>query len=174
MNKKLKRFFDWYVIGKYHCDKCPYCWCGGYNAGCDDYDDCGCYIKGDIRDTCRLLPPFRFLLGYFKSKKVMYDLNHEYDGYVEYIKEKDKQQSELNRLLKEFVGEHELCWADENGVYHPIDTQMHIFQESWRIFSSYEDFAHPIQHIPIRKQWLNLFKATLKLIINKFKPYFCK
>lgn len=174
MGKKLRKFVDWYVLGKYHCDKCPYCWGGGYNAGCDDYDDCGCYIKGDIQDTCRLLPPIRFLLGHFNKKKAEYYFNHEYDNYGEFAKRQEMEQDEFNRLLSEFLDEYELCWKGEDGTYHPIDTKMHISQEAWRIRSGYDDFAHPIHHVPIHKQWLNLFEATLKAIANKIKPYFCK
>lgn len=171
---KISKFIDYYIKGKYHCDKCPCCWGGGYNAGCDDYDDCGCYIKGDIQDTCRLLPPFRFLLGYFKKKKSKYYFNHQYDDLIEFYEQDEKKQGEFSNLLSKFLKGYELCWKDQNGTYNPINTEMHIAQEWRHIRSDYDDFAHPIKHIPLKTQWENSVKNTFKHIINVIKPYFCK
>lgn len=59
----IPHIIDWYIKGEYHCDNCPFCWGGEYRPGCDDYDDVGCYIFNDLKDSCRLLPPLRFILG---------------------------------------------------------------------------------------------------------------
>ena len=58
--RRIKTLWKWYVLGYYHCDKCPFCW---EERGYEDCD-CGCYIRGDIRDTCRLIEPFRTLIGW--------------------------------------------------------------------------------------------------------------
>lgn len=33
--KKKSKVIEWYIKGEYHCDKCPFCWGGQYNAGGD-------------------------------------------------------------------------------------------------------------------------------------------
>ncbi|MEG1894619.1 MAG: hypothetical protein RR162_00165 [Oscillospiraceae bacterium] len=171
---RLSLFVDFYVKGKYHCDSCPYCWGGGYNAGCDDYDDCGCYIKGDIYDTCRLLPPIRFMLGYFRKKKAEYHFNHEHDGCGDFFEREQEVENEFERLLKGFIGDYELCYKNGKGDLIPIDTAFHIKNEAWRFRSEYDDFAHPTERISLKTQWRNIIKNTGKAITGKIKPYFCK
>lgn len=74
--KWLKNRWKWYVLGYYHCDKCPYCWADySYEGDCD----CGCYIKGDIQDTCRLIPPFREIIGWPRMRYAQYWETHQYD-----------------------------------------------------------------------------------------------
>ena len=92
---KMKKFdrieaVDYYIKGEYHCDKCPFCWGGGYMPECDDYDDAGCYIFGDLRDTCRLIPPIRFILGWGRRKRTEYFRAHKYDDFSEWYAEKKK------------------------------------------------------------------------------------
>ena len=73
--KKKSKAIEWYIRGEYHCDKCPFCFGGEYLPGCDDYEDAGCYIFGDLRDTCRLIPPIRFILGWGKPFTRTFDRN---------------------------------------------------------------------------------------------------
>ena len=101
MNKALKNFWNYYIKGHYHCDTCPFCWGGEYLVGCDDYDDAGCYIKGDIADcSCRLIPPIRFLIGWGRRKKTTYLQNHEYDDIDVWYMEKERKQEIFAKFLK--------------------------------------------------------------------------
>ena len=74
----------WYVYGHYHCDKCPMCWAEWSYEG---DGDCGCYIYGDLRDSCRLLPPFRWLRGWHRKKRALYWEAHQYDGMAEWYQQ---------------------------------------------------------------------------------------
>lgn len=104
---KLKNFWKFYVKGEYHCDSCPFCWGGGYLPGCDDYDDCGCYIKGDIADkSCRLIPPIRFLLGWGKRKKARYYENHRYDDYEDFMQMVTLEENAVEDALNEYLKNH--------------------------------------------------------------------
>lgn len=80
---KLKNCIDWYIKGKYHCDKCPYCW-STYSY--DGDEDCGCYLKGDIHDTCRYIrnPISRMIVN-----KRMCKEEHYYDDLIESYKQAD-------------------------------------------------------------------------------------
>ena len=90
MGKAIKKFIDRYILGEYHCDTCPYGWEDWYYEGdCD----CGCYIFGDIRDSCRLIPPLRALIGWPRRKKSRYYASHQYDGFADFC-EKDMQLQE--------------------------------------------------------------------------------
>lgn len=176
---KKSKVIDWYIKGEYHCDKCPFCWGGEYLPGCDDYEDAGCYIFGDLRDSCRLIPPVRFLLGWGKRKKAEYRNNHEYDDYPEWA-EKQIKQNELFRLyLKEYIlNQYAVFYKDHDGevVGEPVDVQS--FLESYdvlRLQGACEDlFSPPQDIIPLRKKWGNLIKETWHSFIGVFKPYFCK
>lgn len=97
---KLKNLIDWYIKGKYHCDKCPYCW-STYSY--DGDEDCGCYLKGDIQDTCRHI---RNPISRMVVNKNMYIHEHCYDDLEEsYVQtdnviEKIQQDFEKNPYEK--------------------------------------------------------------------------
>ena len=94
---KFKRFWNYYIKGEYHCDTCPFCW---EERGYEDAD-AGCYIKGELQDTCRLIPPFRFLIGWGRRRKVRYIRNHEYDDYPEFIEKYDRELHETEKALQD-------------------------------------------------------------------------
>lgn len=174
---KFKRLFNWYIKGEYHCDKCPFCWGGEYCPGCDDYEDMGCYIKGEdgLDKPCRLIPPIRFLLGWGKRKKATYHMNHQYDNILSYSKKEDGNQEKFEKLLTTWLENYELHIKSIDGSpAWPIDKKLHITTESWRVRDEYENFAHPSVRITLRKQWATLIKETWKAFVGIFKPYFCK
>lgn len=103
--KKFDRIeaVDYYIKGEYHCDKCPFCWGGEYMPGCDDYDDAGCYIFGDLRDTCRLIPPIRFILGWGRRKRAEYFRAHDTTIFQNGMQKKRKKKLHLSKpLMTEF------------------------------------------------------------------------
>lgn len=178
IKKIIQRFIRWYILGYYHCDKCPYCW-AEWNFEGDG--DCGCYIKGDIQDSCRLLPPFRFLFGYFKKKKSQYYFNHQYDGFVECYEEYDKQIDCMTKLLNQYVfDEDELYTKNYKGEFvqvgeihnHNISFNTHC--AVMNIINDYEATIHPVEHKKLKQKWKELIKETLDSFISIFKPYFCK
>lgn len=173
IKKKIHTFIDRYIKGKYHCDSCPYGWECKTSYEYDEWD-AGCYIKGELDDGCRLLPPFRFLIGSIKKKKAQYYENHEHDEMGEFFEQQQIKDAEFEQLLINFIGSSELCYKDENGVFRPINTYQYINNMAWRMRHDYDEFAHPIKHIPLRKRWIELIKSTFTMFINKLKPYFCE
>ena len=182
MNKAKSKSIDWYIKGKYHCDKCPFCWGGEYLPGCDDYDDCGCYIFGDLRDSCRLIPPIRFILGWGKRKKMQYIKDHEYDDYGEWVEKRMKQESDFQKAFREEIGEkYAICQKDRNGEPHTVDAKPYFLEEDCYIdsvmrlyFRADEILNPPKSYETLRKKWSNLIKETWRKFIGIFKPYFCK
>lgn len=69
LKKRISDYWHWYILGEYHCDHCPYSWEERYDDDCD----AGCCIKGDIQDTCRLIPPVRGIVGFFATKRYIYE-----------------------------------------------------------------------------------------------------
>ena len=171
MRNKLKRVLEWYILGKYHCDKCPYSWS---EWSYDGDGDAGCYIFGDLRDSCRLLPPFRTLIGWPKRKHMEYFETHEYDGIAEWYEQEEKNRDKFNELVSEFLERYELCWKDEKGEYHPIDKEIYINYEAWRIRRNYEDYSKPFEAKTLRQEWMELLRKTWNSFTAIFKPYFCK
>ena len=152
--KKKSKAVDWYIKGEYHCDKCPFCWGGEYLPGCDDYDDAGCYIFGDLRDTCRLIPPIRFILGWGKRKKSEYLRAHEYDDFEEWYVDKEKKETAFgqafnNRILSDFA----LFWKDKDGNTFgaPIDAERFCeFENMRRLMWDCEDIFSPLSYVPLK------------------------
>lgn len=171
MKAKLKRAVNWYVHGYYHCDKCPYCW-SEYSYEGDG--DAGCYIFGDLRDTCRLIPPIRTIIGWPKKKKAEYYYVHEFDGFAEWNEQEEKRRDKFSELVCDFLDSYELCWKDEEGVYHPINKEDYVQYESWRLRSGYEEFCNPYVPKTLCQEWKDLIAKTWHKFIWKFKPYFCK
>lgn len=179
-NKKCKksafyRFWHWYIKGEYHCDKCPYGWEEKTSYEYDEWD-AGCYIKGDIRDTCRLLPPFRWVVGYLRKRKYEYLRSHEYDDYEEWQDRQNAREEKMCELLNKFLKNLELCAKDGEGNYYQINKEIHIDQENYRIRYEYEDFIaeQEAKASPYQNPWKKAILWTWHKFIDFFKPYFCK
>lgn len=84
IKKYLLQWYRWYIHGSYHCDKCPMCWEDRYYDG---DSDCGCYIYGDLRDSCRLLPIFRNAIGWPIKKILELQANSVSDYYTQWYLE---------------------------------------------------------------------------------------
>jgi hypothetical protein len=169
--------FNWwgkYIKGDYHCDTCPFCWGGEYLDGCDDYDDCGCYIKGELPHSCRLIPPIRFLIGWGKRKKSQYYENHRYDGVEDWYKQRQHEEHMFQACVLDTLGSAGICrWNEADKSYESVDYE--TFQNYCsKIQNEYDEAMRPIQHIKLRTQWAILIKTTMKRFISIFKPYFCK
>lgn len=150
---KCKNFFRHYIKGEYHCDTCPFCW---EERGIEDAD-AGCYIFGDLRDTCRLLPPFRFLIGWPKRKRAIYYADHEYDDFGDWYEEKLRKEDKLKELLEK---------------YFPDDKVKSAM--GWGIASQAEDIFIPVKWEPLKTRWKKLIKDTWEAFLMCFKPYFCQ
>lgn len=181
MMKKCKksifyRIWHWYIKGEYHCDKCPYSWEEKTSYEYDEWD-AGCYIKGDIYDTCRLLPPFRWIIGSLRKKKTEYYRNHQYDGFCEWYDSREAREEEMFKLInKHIIGCYELCWKDSKGEYHPINTEMSVRHEVASVCFKYEDFINEqeAKENPYQNPWKKAILWTWERFIRFFKPYFCK
>lgn len=170
--KAIKRFWRHYVLGYYHCDKCPYCWEEHYYEGdCD----CGCYIYGDIRDTCRLLPPLRHIIGSIRKKVYTYHENHAYDGFAEFVEKDDELQRKFNELFCEALNRHSVGYKNGNGEWTEFTPDaFHMLDALHRFRHEYEDFAHPFEVKTYRQEFKEFLSKIWKSFIGKFKPYFCE
>lgn len=99
MPEHLKNFIDWYIKGYYHCDHCPYSW---EERGLED-GDAGCYIKGEICDTCRLIQPFKGIIGRMRKNRYEYWESKRYEGYGEWYEEEEKSRKRLITYSRNFV-----------------------------------------------------------------------
>lgn len=171
----LYRFWHWYILGEYHCDKCPYGWEEKTSYEYDEWE-AGCYIKGDICDTCRLLPPFRWIVGSLRKRKLEYQYAHQYDDFAEYVEEIERKETKFKKLLDDFLCGYELCWKDDEGKLNPINKEWYIKQEAWRIRYGYEDCLNEeeAKRNPYQNPWKKAILWSWNRFINFFKPYFCK
>lgn len=176
--KKKSEAVEWYIKGEYHCDRCPFCWGGGYNAGCDDYDDAGCYIFGDLRDTCRLIPPLRFVLGWGKRKRAEYFQAHEYDVFPEWAKKCDEQERQFIALFTEdILDKYAVLHKDRDGntFGEPLEAKRFCkFDDVNRFRWDCKDLFSPPSYVPLKERWAQLIKDTWRKFIMIFKPYICK
>lgn len=170
----LKTRWKWYVLGYYHCDECPYSW---EVRGFEDAD-AGCYIKGEIYDTCRLIPPFRTIIGWPKKRKCQYLDSHTYDGYGEFYEERERKEKVYAESVKILLKEIELCQRDPDGELFPIckasllETFPFACENFFEAFSYYEKHAHPFKNVPLKQQWKELIKLTWeRLVYEKVAPY---
>ena len=165
--KKLKKFWNWYIRGSYHCDKCPYCW-SDYSPVCGD-GDCGCYIKGDIQDTCRLLPPFRFLIGWPRKRKAEYFAAHEWDDYSNWVDQLEGKQEIFETALREFVDNVHMQDPSDGTQY---DVEALIDRRGGSLFYQYEEAAHPFSSPPsLKRQWENVINATREAALERVRPF---
>ena len=172
--KKLRRAYKWYIKGDYHCDHCPYCW-SDWNYYEGD-GDCGCYIRGDLWDTCRLIPPIRFLIGWPRMKRAQYWEGHQYDGYGEFYEQYEKELDAYSESVKILLEGLELYRRDYEGKLVPV-CKANIFDRFgpnsfYTAHEHYESKAHPVVHIPIKQQWKDLLRKTCNKLADHFRPYF--
>lgn len=175
--KKLRRAYKWYIKGDYHCDHCPYCW-SDWSSYVGD-GDCGCYIRGDLWDTCRLIPPIRFLIGWPRKKKTLYWESHAYDGMGDWYEQQVERETAYSKSLEILLKDIELYQRDCEGKLMPVCKAALIerycfgvgpFYEAHRY---YEDHAHPIVgDPPLKQQWKELLRKTWNKFADHFRPYF--
>ncbi len=177
--ERIKRLWDLYIKGKYHCDTCPFCWGGEYLPGCDEYDDCGCYIFDDLRDSCRLPPPIRFLLGWGRRKKAEYHYNHQYDDIGEWYEKRIDQEAKFREAFKDYLETmgYGVVYAHKDGCVVPVNGEYTVQKECrdiYRFMDACEDIFLPVKYVPLKNRWKCLLKDSLDRLLMIFKPYFCK
>lgn len=177
IKNKVKQLYNWYIKGEYHCDECRYCW---EEWSYEGDGDCGCYIKGDIQDTCRLLPPFKNIIGYFKKRKCDYYMDHKWDGYDEFCQEQDKKELFLREKINEHIfKEHEFYVKGTNGEFIPVNTENNptvfsVCRAAAAVVHDYDGMFHPVIYKSLSQKWKELLKDTFDSFTEKFKPYFGK
>lgn len=174
MKNKLSRFWRWYILGRYHCDNCPYSWeeCGYEDA------DAGCYIYGELRDSCRLLPPFRFLIGWPRRKKCSYLRDHEYDDYAEFIDKRTEDEFNVHAALAKYLKKHGYLILHAINIDLPVELDKYIvkpesLEQIYEITGNMHDIFTP-QIEPLKTRWKKVIRDTWKRFTMIFKPYFCK
>lgn len=182
MKKRLNRLWEWiktrwkwYVLGYYHCDQCPYSW-SEYSYEGDG--DCGCYIKGELWDTCRLLPPFRFLIGWPRKRQFEYHEAHAWDGIGDWYEENAEREEHYAKSVLILLKEMELYQRDCEGKMIPVCKADLVglleygcgqIGEAYRY---YEDHAHPVKVVPLKERWKETIKLTWKhLVYDHIAPY---
>lgn len=149
-NGRLQIFYKWYIKGEYHCEYCPFSW---EERGLEDAD-AGCYFFNDLRDTCRLLPPIRFLVGWARRKRAIYYQNHEYDDFGDwYDKERQKEEA-MKTLLVKYFPDDKARIAVAKGISYEA-----------------EDIFVPVKYKPLRTRWKELVKDTWDAFLMIFIPY---
>lgn len=170
---KNHKWIAQYVYGKYHCDTCPMCW-SDWSSYLGD-GDAGCYIHGDLRDSCRLLPPFRWLLGWGKKRKALYHESHMYDGCDEWFEQVVAQDIAMEKALLKALRSYELVWRDLDGNLLPGACKAEFVQNNVRdICREYEEEAHPVLTPTLKEEWKHVLKRTWDQIADRFRPYFGK
>lgn len=165
IKEKIRNFVRWYIKGYYHCDKCPYSW---EERGIEGDADAGCYIKGDLCDTCRLLPPFKSIIGRLRKNKYEYWESRQYDGYGEWYDEEEKRREVFNTILLEFLKKYDIFC--ENNVSK--DRRDFVQGVGCELRRKYDEAAHPVVIKPLKVKWKELLKETAQSIADKFKQYF--
>ena len=170
---KHRTLHDKYIKGDYHCDSCPFCWVD------QGYDDCdaGCYIFGDLRDSCRLIPPIRSILGYFRKKRIRYHEYHQYDNIGEWYDDHNNRLEVLSNLILKMLSSYDISINYNNHVTNKPETNYikaeHLIDANiYNILSEYEDAAHPVKHIRLKDKWADALKSTVTEIADWFKMYF--
>jgi len=171
MKKKLRKLIDWYIKGEYHCDKCKYCW-SEYSY--DGDGDCGCYIFGDIRDTCRLLPPLRWLIGWPRRRKALYWEVHQYDGCDEWFENVVAQDTAMEEAIRQMLAMTELYSRDCDGQLYPLCKEDVIAAGVSDARYHYEEACHPVVYPSLRQEWRRCLQKTWKKIYDTFAPYFVR
>lgn len=177
IKNKVGQFYDWYIKGEYHCDHCPYSW---EEWSYEGDGDCGCYIKGEIQETCRLMPPFKNIIGNIRKKKSDYSLNHSWDGFAEFCREQDQKENFLREKINEhFFVKNQFYVKDPDGNYilansEDYSVEIAIRRAAADILHSYDDTFCPVIHKSLRQKWKELIKENMEYVLKKFRPYFSK
>lgn len=166
MPEHLKNFIDWYIKGYYHCDQCPYSW---EEREIEGDADAGCYIKGEICGTCRLIQPFKGMIGRMRKNRYEYWESKRYEGYGEWYDEEEKRQEAFNNILEEFCEECESCRLRGNACESKHDC---IQRVGYELRNKYEKAAHPVVIKPLKVRWKELIGETARAIADRFKQYF--
>ena len=172
----VKTRWKWYVLGYYHCDQCPYSW---EERGYEDCD-CGCYIRGEIYDTCRLIEPFRTLIGWPQIRITQYWRDHQYDGFGEYWEEVIQRELAFEEAIEILLKNRYVCLKNQKGELVPLSEEHkgHIrnafrgsaFNEA---LDHYEEKAHPFKPTPkLKTRWKELIQETWKIcVFDKIAPF---
>lgn len=170
---KLK---DWIHNGN-DCSKCQYCWEVKTSYEYEEYD-CGCYIKGEDFDEkpCHLINPFKFILGKMYTRRAKYYMEHEWDGYFEFMEDIEQKNNKMSELIMDkIIGDHVICWKDRDGALHECNTEAFIKDNAWEVRTGYEEFAHPIENKKLSTEWKELIQKTCKRFymktVGKLIPY---
>lgn len=167
---KLKNWWNWYVLGKYHCDVCNYGWdeCGYY---AEDYD-CGCWLRKDgqiVDETCRRSCPLISWIFLPRIRKRQYQSCHNWDGLCEWYDQKEHQEAVMYDILNKKLSAFVIYYL---GTDEEI-TLKSYYELTHDIVSEYETQVHPA--IPYHKQLLDLLHKMWKSFLEEHvKPYFCK
>lgn len=171
---RCKRFWKYYIKGEYHCDNCPYSW---EECGYED-SDAGCYIYGELRDSCRLLPPFRFLIGWPRRRKCCYLRDHKYDGFADFQRERDAQEANVRKALMQYLEKRGYIVLQARAIDLPEEATQYIVPSQFleQIYILSDDmrdiFTPPFE--PPKTRWKKIIRDTWKRFTMIFKPYFCK
>ena len=160
--KKLKRAISYYILGYYHCDKCPWCWEDIYDGDCD----AGCYARGDIHETCRLLPPIRDILGYFGKKRQMsIDWSIYEDLVAEHEEEERKFKLDMDfvKIINSKLESNFVYTGEGSQTGDPYYQDNVVFEIATELRKTYEKMAETAQvPTPLKTRWKDLISDTLK------------
>lgn len=157
----INNLFNWYVKGYYHCDKCPYSW---EERGFEDAD-AGCYLFGELRDTCRHIrnPISQLIVNkHMNEADSRWDCWCEYTDVYELCHELYKETAEKQRQdwlpsgLSKFIESYD----EYDGTRILVD-----------IVEEYERKAHPYK-TPLEALKESFLEWRKDFLYRHFKCYF--
>ena len=155
------KWIKWYICGEYHCDHCPYSW---EERGMEDAD-AGCFLFGELRDTCRHIrnPISQMIVNKHKNEyDSRWDCWAEYGDILEICER--IQQDICRDMDKEYTIGMEYRLVRDYDEYDAI----RIIEA---ISLRYDRYAHPY-----RSPWQKLKEAFAEwrkdFVWRHFKCYF--
>lgn len=166
---------DWIKNGT-DCEKCKWCWEECSHTDCGTEWDSGCYIKGSGYDEkpCRLINPFKFILGWIRKKKDSYYFGHEYDGFGEWYEEDQAKTKAMKKAITNSLDDRVICFKGLDDTLHECNLDLFLNDAAWRVRDKYDSVAHPFENKRLRQEWKELIVKTWNRFTGIFKPYFCK
>lgn len=175
MKNPFKRFWKYYIKGEDHCDTCP-CFRSEHSAWTEEWDE-GCVIKGECTDDgCRLIPPFRTILCWIRTKQLDYAFEHEYDDYPAYAEKQDRELEGIKDSIKRHILDDAnlYYWNCLSGKFQPLDDKHtnSLLRDAWEIRNEYEDIAHPFVRKSLQQEWRELLSKTVdRLLVQPIAPF---
>ena len=169
--RDVRTWWEYYVLGRYHCDTCPYCWEEHYYY--DGDCDAGCNLRkdGELMDTCRRSCPLVSWIFIPGMRRRLYAESHRWDDIGKCYAAEEFSEVTMLELLDEhiFSDKYDIS-ITYKGVqdYNCTDSQEWKYGVAHEIADAYERKVHPFVQPKTKRE---RFKDLLKECWEDFKDY---